>query len=100
MLGLSTRGRSSISSATDSQTPCECDRVLPLPSAARILVRRGGAGWGLTPRCLSATPSRGLAVARRLQSGIIHVNDQPVSDQPKMPFGGVKDSGWKSSVSG
>jgi acyl-CoA reductase-like NAD-dependent aldehyde dehydrogenase len=22
------------------------------------------------------------------------VNDQPVHDEPQMPFGGVKDSGW------
>jgi acyl-CoA reductase-like NAD-dependent aldehyde dehydrogenase len=22
------------------------------------------------------------------------VNDQPVGDEPQMPFGGVKDSGW------
>ncbi len=24
----------------------------------------------------------------------MHVNDQPVGDEPQMPFGGVKDSGW------
>ena len=24
----------------------------------------------------------------------MHVNDQPVNDEPHMPFGGVKDSGW------
>ena len=24
----------------------------------------------------------------------MHVNDQPVHDEPQMPFGGVKDSGW------
>jgi acyl-CoA reductase-like NAD-dependent aldehyde dehydrogenase len=24
----------------------------------------------------------------------VHVNDQPVHDEPQMPFGGVKDSGW------
>ena len=26
--------------------------------------------------------------------GIVHVNDQTVDDEPQMPFGGVKDSGW------
>ena len=24
----------------------------------------------------------------------MHVNDQPIHDEPQMPFGGVKDSGW------
>ena len=24
----------------------------------------------------------------------VHINDQPVHDEPQMPFGGVKDSGW------
>ena len=37
---------------------------------------------------------RGLALADRLEAGIVHVNDQSVNDEPQMPFGGVKDSGW------
>jgi acyl-CoA reductase-like NAD-dependent aldehyde dehydrogenase len=24
----------------------------------------------------------------------VHVNDQTVHDEPQMPFGGVKDTGW------
>ena len=39
-------------------------------------------------------PDRGFALAQRIQAGIVHVNDQPVHDEPQMPFGGVKDSGW------
>lgn len=50
--------------------------------------------FGLTAGVLTGDPYRGLAVARRLESGIVHVNDQPVNDEPQMPFGGVKDSGW------
>jgi len=37
---------------------------------------------------------RGFQLAQRIQSGIVHVNDQSVGDEPQMPFGGVKDSGW------
>jgi acyl-CoA reductase-like NAD-dependent aldehyde dehydrogenase len=33
-------------------------------------------------------------VARRIESGICHVNSSTVHDEPQMPFGGVKDSGW------
>jgi acyl-CoA reductase-like NAD-dependent aldehyde dehydrogenase len=35
-----------------------------------------------------------LDVARRIESGICHVNSSTVQDEPQMPFGGVKDSGW------
>jgi acyl-CoA reductase-like NAD-dependent aldehyde dehydrogenase len=34
------------------------------------------------------------AVARRIQSGICHINGATVHDEPQMPFGGVKHSGW------
>ena len=51
-------------------------------------------GFGLTADGLAADTDTGLAIARRLDAGIVHVNDQPVNDEPQMPFGGVKDSGW------
>ena len=41
-----------------------------------------------------ATPSAASRIAERLEAGIVHVNDQPIHDEPQMPFGGVKDSGW------
>jgi acyl-CoA reductase-like NAD-dependent aldehyde dehydrogenase len=50
--------------------------------------------YGLAAGILTSDPDRGLALAERLQCGIVHVNDQPVADEPQMPFGGVKDSGW------
>jgi acyl-CoA reductase-like NAD-dependent aldehyde dehydrogenase len=50
--------------------------------------------YGLAAGIMTSDPDKGLALAERLQSGIVHVNDQPVADEPQMPFGGVKDSGW------
>jgi acyl-CoA reductase-like NAD-dependent aldehyde dehydrogenase len=50
--------------------------------------------YGLAAGILTSDPDKGLALAEQLQSGIVHVNDQPVHDEPQMPFGGVKDSGW------
>jgi len=32
--------------------------------------------------------------ARRIQSGICHINGQTVHDEAQMPFGGVKSSGY------
>jgi benzaldehyde dehydrogenase (NAD) len=38
--------------------------------------------------------ARGLRVARRIRSGICHVNGPTVQDEPQMPFGGVGASGY------
>lgn len=36
---------------------------------------------------------RATEFARRVETGMIHVNDQSVNDEPHLPFGGEKDSG-------
>jgi acyl-CoA reductase-like NAD-dependent aldehyde dehydrogenase len=28
---------------------------------------------------------------------VVHVNDQTIADEPQLPLGGVKDSGWGRS---
>jgi acyl-CoA reductase-like NAD-dependent aldehyde dehydrogenase len=58
------------------------------------VARANDTAYGLAAGILTGDPDRGLALAERLQAGIVHVNDQPVHDEPQMPFGGVKDSGW------
>jgi acyl-CoA reductase-like NAD-dependent aldehyde dehydrogenase len=50
--------------------------------------------YGLTAGAPTGGAHRGLDIARRLEAGIVHVNDQPVNDEPNVPFGGVKESGW------
>lgn len=36
----------------------------------------------MTASVLTTSQHRGLALARRLDAGIVHVNDQPVNDEP------------------
>jgi vanillin dehydrogenase len=50
--------------------------------------------YGLAAAVFSADVPGALDVARRIESGICHVNSSTVHDEPQMPFGGVKDSGW------
>ena len=50
--------------------------------------------YGLTAAVFTQDLAMGLDVAERIESGIVHINDQTVHDEPQMPFGGVKDSGW------
>ena len=48
---------------------------------------------GLSAGIITENGSHGLRVARRLRTGIVHINDQSVADEPQAPFGGFKDSG-------
>jgi acyl-CoA reductase-like NAD-dependent aldehyde dehydrogenase len=63
-------------------------------SADEAIERANATAYGLSSGILTSDPDRGLALAHRLEAGIVHVNDQPVADEPQMPFGGVKDSGF------
>ena len=50
--------------------------------------------YGLSSAVFSRDVTRAFAVARRLQTGICHINGPTVHDEAQMPFGGVKDSGY------
>lgn len=68
--------------------------MLETADGAEDALRRANAtDFGLTAGVITGDAYRGLDLARRLRAGIVHVNDQPVNDEPQMPFGGVKDSG-------
>jgi len=58
------------------------------------VARANATRYGLTAGIITTDHDRGVGIARRLEAGIVHVNDQTVHDEPQMPFGGVKDSGW------
>lgn len=50
--------------------------------------------YGLTGGVISENMTEALAVANRIETGIIHVNDQGIADEPMAPFGGVKSTGY------
>jgi aldehyde dehydrogenase (NAD+) len=50
--------------------------------------------YGLSAAVFTRDLAKGLAIAERIESGIVHINDQTVHDEPQVPFGGIKDSGW------
>ena len=50
--------------------------------------------YGLAAAVFGRDLSRALSVARRLETGICHVNGPTVHDEAQMPFGGVKASGY------
>ena len=49
--------------------------------------------FGLSSAVFTNDLDRGLRFARKIRTGMTHVNDMPVNDEPHMPFGGEKNSG-------
>ena len=62
--------------------------------ADEAVARANATSYGLSAGIITGNRERGFALAQRIESGIVHVNDQTVADEPQMPFGGVKDSGF------
>ncbi|MFP3568519.1 aldehyde dehydrogenase [Paraburkholderia sp. SIMBA_030] len=50
--------------------------------------------YGLSAAVFSRDVARAMNVARRIESGICHINGPTVHDEAQMPFGGVKGSGF------
>jgi benzaldehyde dehydrogenase (NAD) len=50
--------------------------------------------YGLSAAIFTRDIARGLALAKRIDSGICHINGPTVADEAQMPFGGVKNSGY------
>jgi benzaldehyde dehydrogenase (NAD) len=50
--------------------------------------------FGLSAAVFSRDTARAFEVAKRIESGICHINGPTVHDEAQMPFGGVKGSGY------
>ncbi|MGC2506509.1 MAG: aldehyde dehydrogenase, partial [Candidatus Acidiferrales bacterium] len=50
--------------------------------------------YGLSSAVFTRDVAKGLKAAERLEFGICHINGATVHDEPQMPFGGMKDSGY------
>lgn len=56
--------------------------------------------YGLSLGILTRDVMAGLALAERIPTGIVHINDQTVSDEATVPFGGIGASGTGSRFGG
>lgn len=70
---------------------CVVVRVDGVDEAVRVA---NDTEYGLSAAVFGRDVTRALAVARRIESGICHINGPTVHDEAQMPFGGVKDSGY------
>lgn len=56
--------------------------------------------YGLSLGILTSDVMRGMALADRIPTGLVHINDQTVNDEANIPFGGVAGSGTGSRFGG
>jgi vanillin dehydrogenase len=68
--------------------------IIPVDGVEAAIEVANDTEYGLSAAIFSANVPLALELAQRVQSGICHINDTTVHDEPQMPFGGVKDSGW------
>ena len=50
--------------------------------------------FGLSAGVITGDFQKGLEIAERLESGMVHINDSSLHDEPQVPFGGMKESGY------
>ena len=59
-----------------------------------------GTEYGLSLAILTRDVMKGMELAERIPSGIVHINDQTINDEAVAPFGGVGASGTGSRLGG
>ena len=67
--------------------------VCPFGSEDEAIALNNDTEYGLTAAIWTADEARALGMAGRLETGMVHINDQNINDEPQVPFGGVKASG-------
>lgn len=50
--------------------------------------------YGLSAAVFTENHQLAWDIAARLETGMVHINDATLNDEPQMPFGGVKSSGY------
>ena len=68
--------------------------IVPVSSTEEAIEAANDTEYGLSAAVFSEDVDQAMEVARRIESGICHINSSTVHDEPQMPFGGVKASGW------
>lgn len=68
--------------------------IVTVSDPEEALAVANNSAYGLSAGIITRDFNRGLDIALRLETGMVHVNDQTVNDEPQAPFGGMKGSGY------
>jgi benzaldehyde dehydrogenase (NAD) len=74
--------------------------VIPFATPDEAAKLAADSEYGLSLGILTNDVMRGLDLARRIPTGIVHINDQTVGDEPNIPFGGLLASGTGARFGG
>ncbi len=67
--------------------------VIPFETDEEAIELANATEYGLAASVHSTTISRARDVADEIEAGMVHINDQPINNEPHVPFGGTKASG-------
>ena len=67
--------------------------LIPFKDDQEMLRLANELDFGLSGALHTRNVTRGVQLAREVETGMIHVNDQSVNDEPNAPFGGERESG-------
>jgi len=68
--------------------------IVVVDDAEEALAVANDSEYGLSAGILTGDFTQALDMALRLETGMVHIGDQTVNDEPQAPFGGVKGSGY------
>ena len=74
--------------------------VIKFSSAEEAAAIAAQTEYGLSLGILTKDVMRGLDLARKIPTGIVHINEQTVDDEANVPFGGIFDSGTGTRFGG
>ncbi|RPF38491.1 benzaldehyde dehydrogenase [Streptomyces sp. TLI_185] len=99
--------RPTVLAGVDDQSPAYAEEVFgpvaPVRSFATVdeAAALASAGeYGLSLGIVTRDAARGLDLAERIPTGIVHINDQTVNDEAVAPFGGIAASGTGARFGG
>lgn len=67
--------------------------IIPFSTDEEAIEYANATEYGLAASVHSTSITRARAVGDEIEAGMVHVNDQPINNEPHVPFGGTKASG-------
>ncbi|TQJ91760.1 benzaldehyde dehydrogenase [Streptomyces sp. SLBN-31] len=99
--------RPTVLAGVDDHTPAYAEEVFGPVAPVRSFATADEAAalaaageYGLSLGIVTRDTGRGLDLAERIPTGIVHINDQTVNDEAVAPFGGVAASGTGARFGG
>ena len=68
--------------------------IIRVENAEEALAIANDTAYGLSSGVITNDLQKAMGLALRLEAGMVHINDTTVSDEPHVPFGGIKNSGF------